>query len=431
MTSEARQPGEAFVWIWLPGATNPVVVGRIERQEESFVFNYGRSYLAREDAIAIYPDELPKKAGVMTPNPPLKMASCLRDASPDAWGRRVIINRLTGRSGAAAAQIEFDELTYLLESGSDRIGALDFQASASVYAPRGGVQATLAELQASAEKVEAGEPLHPDIDRALHHGSSIGGARPKALLTDGDKKLIAKFSASADTYNVVKAEFIAMRLAALCGLDAAPVELERVSGKDVILVERFDRIVQNEGWSRKLLLSALTLFGLDELAARHASYEDLAQRIRAEFADPRDTLHELFRRCVFNVLVGNTDDHARNHAALWNGQALSLSPAYDICPQARTGREANQAMKIAGEARDSRLSTVLQLAPLCHLSEEEAARIIIDQVRVIENAWGRLCTEANLSSVDATFFWRRQFLHPFAFETLPETLQVLAAWGDG
>jgi asparagine synthase (glutamine-hydrolysing) len=145
------------------------------------------------------------------------MAGCLRDASPDAWGRRVIINRLTGLKGPAAGAIELDELTYLLESGSDRIGGLDFQARADAYIPRAGCEATLEELQASAEKVLAGEPLHPEIDRALNHGSSIGGARPKALLASGDRKLIAKFSATSDTYSVVKAEYIAMRLAALRG----------------------------------------------------------------------------------------------------------------------------------------------------------------------------------------------------------------------
>lgn len=430
MTSKTAAPGEVYVWIWLPGAFEPVVAGRISRDGELLAFNYGRSYLNRSDAIAIFPDELPLQAGLQRPRPPLSMAGCLRDASPDAWGRRVIINRLTGQKGEAAGATEFDELTYLLESGSDRIGGLDFQAQADVYTPRGGRDATLEELQASAEKVLAGEPLHPEIDRALHHGSSIGGARPKALLSNGDKKLIAKFSASSDTYSVVKAEFIAMRLAARCGIDAAPVELVSVSGKDILLVERFDRVAAAGQWSRRVMISALTLFGLDELAARHASYEDLAEIIRTRFTAPRDTLHNLFRRLVFNILVGNTDDHARNHAAFWDGQNLSLTPAYDICPQARTGRDTNQAMKVHGEARQSQLMTALGLAPACQLAETEAAQVITELVERIDELWEGITDEADLSDVDKRLFWRRQFMNPYAFDGVGGVLNGLARWAE-
>jgi serine/threonine-protein kinase HipA len=430
MTSERPQPDEAYVWIWLPDAREPIVAGRIEKRGEIFLFNYGRSYLARNDAIPIYREELPLEPGVLAPDPPLLIANCLRDGAPDAWGRRVIVNRLTGSKGAEAAAVEFDELTYLLESGSDRIGALDFQASPAVYAPRGGGEATLTELQASADKVLAGEPLHPELDRALHHGSSIGGARPKALFADDARKLIAKFSTSSDTYNVVKAEFIAMRLARACQITVAGVDLAQASGKDIILVERFDRQRSGAGWTRRAMVSALTLFGLDEVAARHASYEDLAHRIRKEFSNPRQTLRELFGRVVFNVLVGNTDDHARNHAAFWDGQTLSLTPAYDICPQARTAREVNQAMKISGNAGDSRLATVLQLAPACHLSEDDACDIIRMQVGVISSGWRGVCNEARLSEVDEKYLWRRQFLHPFAFDSLPDALSGLREWAD-
>jgi serine/threonine-protein kinase HipA len=81
-------PKEAYVWIWLPQALEPVVAGRIARKGQTYVFNYGRSYLDREDAIAIYAPELLLKRGAITPEPPLDMAGALRDGSPDAWGRR-------------------------------------------------------------------------------------------------------------------------------------------------------------------------------------------------------------------------------------------------------------------------------------------------------------------------------------------------------
>lgn len=149
------------------------------------------------------------------------MPNCLRDAAPDAWGRRVIINRRLGTKGNTADTADLDELTYLLDSGSDRIGALDFQISASTYVPRSASAAPLGELLNAARLVEEGVPLAPELDAALLHGSSIGGARPKALIDDGDEKCIAKFSSQTDVYSVVKAEFTAMRLAALVGIDTA------------------------------------------------------------------------------------------------------------------------------------------------------------------------------------------------------------------
>lgn len=240
MTSKT-DAAEAFVWMWLPGATEPVVAGRLDQDGERLLFTYGASYRRRKNAIPVYEPELPIQEGVIAPINGLSMASCIRDGSPDAWGRRVIINRLTGKKPDAAGVTEISELTFLLQSGSDRIGALDFQASATEYIPRLAAQASLDELLEAAERVEKGLPLSAALDQALNHGTSIGGARPKALIDDDDRKFIAKFSASNDTYSVVKAEFIAMTLAAACGLNVAPVSMTRAAQKDVLLIERFDR----------------------------------------------------------------------------------------------------------------------------------------------------------------------------------------------
>ena len=138
--------------------------------------------------------------------------------------------------------------------GSDRIGALDFQHSATEYVPRSPVNAPLEELLDAAALVEKGVLLTPELEQALHHGSSIGGARPKALIEDGQKKFIAKFSSSTDLYSVVKAEFIAMRLAALAGLNVAPVSMVQAANKDVLLIERFDRTHVADGWQRKAMV---------------------------------------------------------------------------------------------------------------------------------------------------------------------------------
>lgn len=420
MTSETNQ--EAFVWIWLPGSSEPVVAGRLARSDKQLIFNYGRSYLARKEAISIYEPELPLKAGVLPLLTGLSMPSSIRDAAPDAWGRRVIINKMLGRKGRDVDPAELDELTYLLESGSDRIGALDFQRSATEYVARQPRVASLDELQNAAVNVEKGVPLTSELDQALLHGSSIGGARPKAMITDGETKYIAKFSAQNDVYSVVKAEFIAMRLASLAGLDVAPVKLTHAAGKDILLIGRFDRQKAESGWQRKGMVSALTLLGLDEMMARYASYEELASIIRHRFDAPKKTLKELYSRLVFNILCGNNDDHARNHAAFWDGQNLKLTPAYDICPQPRTGNEATQAMLILGDKRYSQIAVCLEAAPAFLISKIDATSIVSNQIKIIVQQWDRVCDEAALTVIDRRLFWRRQFLNPFALEGAPGDL---------
>ncbi len=421
MITSNHQYIEAYVWIWLPDETEPVVAGKLNVDGENILFNYGKSYLTRirntKPAISLYDPELPLKAGALPLLDGLSMPNCIRDAAPDAWGRRVIINKKLGLKGASTDTAELDELTYLLESGSDRIGALDFQASPSEYIPRSATNVPLEELLQSAERVEKGVPLTLELDLALYHGSAIGGARPKALVENTDKKYVAKFSSSSDIHSVVKAEFIAMRLAALAGLNVAPVKLATAANKDVLLIERFDRKHTSKGWTRKAMVSALTLLGLDDMMARYASYEDFAEIIRHRFTDPKETLKELFSRLVFNVLCGNTDDHARNHAAFWNGKKLRLTPAYDICPQGRTGNEASQAMLISENNNLSRLKTCLETVHNFLLSKNDAHTIFETQISVIEEHWNSVCDEAQLSVVDKKLLWGRQFLNPYSTAT--------------
>ena len=414
MTSETYT--NCYVWIWLPDDVEPVVAGKLEQNGNNLIFAYGQSYLARDNAIAIYEPELPLRRGALPLLNGLSMPNAIRDASPDAWGRRVIINRTMGLKGVAADQIELNELVFLLESGSDRIGRLDFQGSPTEYVARQKQAATYEELIESADRVQDGVPLTPELDQALFHGTPIGGARPKALIDHTDRKMIAKFSASGDAYSVVKGEFIAMRLAARAGLDVAPVSLVEAAGKDVLLIERFDREREVKGWRRRGIVSALTLMELDEMMARYASYEKLAEIIRHRFTEPKRTLRELYGRLVFNILCGNTDDHARNHAAFWDGKHLSLTPAYDICPQGRTGGEASQAMSIIGGVNLSKLSKCLEASHHFLVKPAEAKEIRDHQRDIIETHWDDVCDEAELSQVDRKLFWGRQFLNRYAFE---------------
>jgi serine/threonine-protein kinase HipA len=358
------------------------------------------------------------------------MPSSIRDASPDAWGRRVILNRAFGIKGGELNGLELDELTFLLESGSDRIGALDFQASATRYIGRGTGHATLDQLITAAERVEKNLPLNPELDQALHHGSSIGGARPKALIDDDERKYIAKFSSSGDTYSVVKGEYIAMRLAALSGLNVSPVKIVRASGKEVLLVQRFDRVHAGNAWYRRSMVSALTILELDEMHARYASYQDLAETIRIRFTAVPETLRELFSRLCFNILVGNIDDHARNHAAFWDGTSLTLTPAYDICPQPRARQEVSQAMLILEQDRSSQIATCLAAASHFHLNRSRAIAIVANQLRTIGDNWRALCAEAALGEVDRALFWGRQFLNPYAFYGLDGDATELATMAD-
>ena len=405
---------EAHVWVWLPGRTEPVAAGHVHLLGECLVFRYAPDYLSRADAVPIYLPELPLQKREIAPPPDLRMAGCLRDGLPDAWGRRVIEHRLAtddGRRGKYSG-----EILYMLESGSDRIGALDFQRSGTEHIPRPAQGMALEDLQAGAERIEAGARLPPELAGTFWHGSAIGGARPKALLEDGDRKLIAKFSSSGDRGQVMEMEFVAMRLAARIGLSAAAVELRKIGGKSILLVERFDRIREACGWRRRMMVSALTLFGLDSMALPGHSYAALAEIVRHRFTDPKDTLRELFGRLVFNVICGNTDDHARNHAAFWDGARLALTPAYDICPQYRTGNVARQAMAIAGEDRRSTLATCRKAAAQFLLDDTEADVIIAHQLDCVRMLWDEVCDAAELGRDARADLWGKIFLNPYIFE---------------
>ncbi|GAB95440.1 serine/threonine-protein kinase HipA [Kineosphaera limosa] len=415
-TSEATaaedRPVRAFAWAWLPNATEPVLTGRIDVVGDRHFFTYARSYLARSDAISLYVPELPLQRGPQGPANGLALAGCLRDAAPDAWGQRVILAEHHGRLTRSSDTGDLSILTYLLESGSNRIGALDFTDAADDYQPRH-TDASLDELQKAAGLLDSGEPLSPTLAAALVRGTSIGGARPKALVTQAGQHWVAKFSSTTDHYPVVKSEALALALARRVGVNVPAGELSRSLGRDVLLLQRFDR---TPAGGRRLLVSALTMLGLDEMFGRYATYVDLADLVRSRFTRPDPTLRELFSRIAFNICIGNTDDHARNHAAFWDGQALTLTPAYDLCPQPRSGSEAAQAMAYspAGE-RASRLGQLVSAAHVYHLDEGSAQDIVNSQVEGIRMSWNEAAEAAHLTQVERDLLWGRQILNSFIF----------------
>lgn len=416
------QPRFAFVWIWLPGAGDPVVAGRLDAHtyystgllndaNSTITFTYGSSYLARPDAISLYTPELPLRSGRQEPVAGLEVAGCIRDAGPDSWGQRVILARRTGIRGPKADTGDLDQLTYLLESGTNRIGGLDFQASAAAYVPREDT-APLEDVMLAAESLEQGKLLPPELAEALHNGTSIGGARPKALVEQDGQHLIAKFSSPGETHPWVKAEAIGMELARRVGLFEVPdSRIVHVAGRDALLMQRFDR--PGESGQRKLMISALTILGLHEQFGRYATYWDLANKIRAEFSRPQAALGDLFARIVFNICIGNMDDHARNHAAFWDGQQLALTPAYDLTPQPRSSETASQAMAISSTgARGSRLQVCRDAASEYNLSLAEASTIIEHTVSTIEDQWKAAADTARLTALERRSFKGRQILNP-------------------
>lgn len=408
-------PQSAFVWTWLPGSAKPVVAGRIDADGPMHTFTYGRSYRQRPDAVPLYGPELPLVSGVQRPESSLTIAGCLRDGAPDSWGQRIILARHLGHLDDASDTGDLSLLTYMLESGSDRIGALDFQKSPADYVPRSETSATLEQLMNAAAEIEEGRLLPPGLAEALTRGTSIGGARPKVLLTDGNRSLIAKFSSTTDIRPVVKAEGVAMELARRVGLNVAHVQSQRVAGRDVLLVERFDR---PGGGQRRHMVSALTVLGLDEFTgARYGSYPSLADQIRRSFTDPAATLRELFSRIVFNVLVGNTDDHPRNHAAFVNADGtLTLTPAYDICPQPRSVPQASQAMAISRNGdRSSRLATCVEASQAYLLTAVQAREMIDAQVETIHREWQDAADVSGLTEIDRKQLFGREILNEYVF----------------
>lgn len=400
----------AFVWMWLPDATEPVVTGRVDEVDGEVIFTYGRSYLSRSDRIPLEHDSLALVEGPQRPPIGLTAHGVIRDAAPDSWGQQVILRRRVGAAARDTAELSL--LTYLLESGSNRVGALDVQADPDHYQPRV-TDGQLDELVEAGDRLARGLPFSPELDDALTYGSAVGGARPKALLTDGDRELIAKFSVSTDAFPWMQAEAVGMELARRCGVRTAATTLTTAAERDVLLVERFDR---PGGGRRRSVLSGLTLLGLHEMAARHASYTALGDLIRLRFTDPGATLHELFRRVVISVVIGNTDDHPRNHAAFWDGVRLELTPAFDLCPQPRSTGETSLLMAFgANGERRARVAACVAAASRFGLAEAAARDIVEESLTVVRESFDDVCATVGATEATRDLLWQGAVYNPSIF----------------
>lgn len=364
-----------FVWIYLPDSVSPVVAGRLQINTTAASVNvgqfvYGKSYLARANAISIDPCTLPLR------DIPSEFSSlggypgAIIDACPDRWGIRVI-DRLCGQQVFPSG--------YLLTNDPGRAGALAFSRSAEEM-PRelASRQFSLADLLGAAEAVEADRLVDPELLQALHPGT--GGARPKCNLVEDGAVWIAKFPSQADdpTISIPRLEHATMRLAKACGVNVAETRLRSVGDREVCLVRRFDRVVSGSGdITRTGFVSARSVFYADPAFAAHGtgSYARLARWL-GRYGVPVSQRTEIFRRMVFNCAVRNTDDHDLNHGLVQkkNGD-FDLAPAYDIVPALKTNKVSHHVLLIGDDASGT-VENLLSNAEAFGLEKSEALEIV-------------------------------------------------------
>lgn len=391
MTSKKQ---ECFVYMTLPGQTDQITAGKyvLEKTEQGIDvghFVYGRSYLSRADAVEIDPIELKLENKVFNTVTMKGVFGALRDASPDYWGRRIIERNLK------VAQA--DEMTYLLQSADDRIGALGFGFNQTPPAPNRvfNQKIQLDRLQKEAEllvneEVKPENPITAQVQELLLIGTSMGGARPKAVIEDDNKLWVAKFNRMDDKWNNALVEYAMLKLAEKCGIETALSKVVSVAGKDVLLVKRFDREKVSDGYLRYRMISSLTVLqaGDDYTQREKWSYIQLAEELRRISKQAKRDAEQLFRRMVFNALISNTDDHPRNHAFIAQDKNWQLSPAYDLTPNPLVSIEQRDLAMICGQmGRFANKDNLLSEADKFLLNQDQAKKIIDEMYKIVKNEW--------------------------------------------
>ena len=399
MTSERR----AYVHVQLPGTLErvPAALLKVEAlRDGTFVgrFRYGERYLQRKDAVEFDPFQLPLGNNVHEFTRRKGIPGAVRDAGPDAWGRRVIEHKLQ-RDPA-----DLEEIDYLLHGPQDGAGYLSFGTTARPKAYERPYNRThqLADLVAAAEAIEEGKRLPAHILEQLEPGTSLGGARPKATIEDDHRLWVGKFPQKEDRFNLQRVEYATLELARRCGIVACHARLASVAGRDVLMVERFDREYAQGGYLRFGLVSGLTLLDADEssLDRERWSYPLLADQLRRWSEEPDGDRRELFRRIVFNAAVTNNDDHPRNHALRRTPRGWQLSPAYDLVPTPLLSLERRDLALTIG--RYGRTASVYNLLSDCQRFglSTEAARKEIDAVVAAVRSWRDRFHAAGVASKD-------------------------------
>jgi serine/threonine-protein kinase HipA len=399
---------ECFVYITLPGTTEPVTAARFELSitangDPLGLFVYGKTYLDRPDAVPFDPVELHLADRVYETVAMKGVFGALRDSGPDWWGRRVIERH--------AGMAQLTELDYLLQSSDDRAGALSFGLGQKPPAPRRAFskRIDLEHLQALADAILNDEKLPDDAERAqveelLLAGSSMGGARPKVVVDDDGALHIAKFNAPKDDkWNHARVEHAMLTLARSCGLTVADSKVVLVGGRDVLMVKRFDRERATAGYMRDRMVSGLTLLRAEDShkSRDRWSYILLVEELRRVSADSRRDAVELFHSMCSNAVISDTDDHARKHVMIVKEKAWRLSPAYDLTPTPHISLERRDLALVCGDqGRVINTNNLLSQARRFLLEPAEAERILSDMRARVAESWYATARREGVSEAD-------------------------------
>jgi serine/threonine-protein kinase HipA len=405
MTSKASTT-ECFVYITPPGETKAVTAGRFEltvdrRGTPIGRFVYGQSYRENPNAVDIDPVELKLGNNTFETTNLKGIFGALRDAGPDYWGRRLIERHIGGQLG---------ELDYLLHSPDDRAGALGFGLGVAPPAPLRKFNKTIAleKLQSLADAVVKDEVLVDDttgnqVKDLMLLGTSMGGARPKAVVEDTDGLWLAKFGHPDDRWNNARVEHAMLVLARRCGIASAESQIVTIGERDVLLVKRFDRENTADGYRRARMVSGLTLLRAEDTHQSRDkwSYVALVEELRRVSTVPKKDASELFRRMVFNALISNTDDHPRNHAIIAWADGWKLSPAYDLTPMNLISLERRDLAMTCGD--DGRRANATNLRSQCQrflLESAEADRIVKEMADIVAARWYEVARSEGVSEAD-------------------------------
>ena len=339
---------------------------------------------------------------------------CFSDALPDRWGRRLIDLR-TSLETEGKASHTLSDWNYLKGVEDElRMGGFRFQepdsgafiSSTLSYSVPPVIQ--IDELLQAAKEIEKSEYKHlkPEkkwVQRLFQPGSSMGGARPKACVQSGGYLYLAKFPSINDDVNVSRWEHFAHLMAKECGINVAETKVIKAgTGQDILLSKRFDRTEEKK---RIHMASSLTVLGLTDGDGQRTGkgYLDIVDFIISGGGNHIETnLEELYKRVAFNICIGNTDDHFRNHSFLLGKEGWELSPAYDINPT----KSMFQALLIDANSNDSSLNSLYNAHEFYMLDETTARSIIKDVTRNMKN-WENMAEDLGLPRREITHFTNR------------------------
>jgi serine/threonine-protein kinase HipA len=381
---------EIDVHVDLDGQTHLVgrLWSRLSKGHEGASFAYDPAWLKSPLRFPLEP-ALSLDAGTHHTSQGRWLFGALGDSAPDRWGRMLMkrMERSTAkREGRAPrALVETDYL--LMVNDTVRPGALRFaEPGTKTFLASSGPKIPplvyLSKLLAAADRIVADKESDEDLQLLVAPGSSLGGARPKAAVTDADGNLhIAKFPQAGDEYSVERWSYLAHSLAAKAGIHVPPARLVEVNRRSVLVVSRFDRL----GAWRIPFLSAMSMLGAADGESR--SYLELVDALRRYGAAANEDQQELWRRVLFSVLISNVDDHLRNHGFLYDSakRGWRLSPAYDLNPVPRDVKPAFLSTLIDEQNDLASFEVVLGTAEYYGLAKADVRRIVKQAVAAVSN----------------------------------------------